>query len=395
MYIKKSIILILLFVLFLIPDFISANNLFENNKKKGKQNSTKKDSLPEWIYEVSEKVRFYGSYRINAGISKDGHTGVSDNSSRFGLKGKIPLGAKKIYYVLAGAEWGASLVKKDDKIKFSPDPGPEYAEANNALFTRLGYVGFQTPYGNLTFGKLWSVYYMVSGITDMFLVFGGEASGTYNTNTDGGVSGTGRSNSIMQYIGTFGPVSIGLQAQMRTLTANDQAFPDTYGTSIFYQSKSGFYLGVGFNKVLDGVNNPLPDEPKKGDQATVAGIRYEKNKIYLALTYSDFINHETFALNDTTTVYYSGYGMELYAKYYISNNYKWHVATGFNYMKPNENEKKAGKYDLLDFLIEGAYNFAKESKIFIAARIDYSHDVDGVIRRPTVFGGGIKYSFGY
>ncbi|MBC8487413.1 MAG: porin [Bacteroidetes bacterium] len=389
---KNSIILILFLTLFFLPDLLFANDI---ETTEGEDNSTRKDSLPEWIYNVSDKVRFYGSYRINAGMSENGYTGVADNSSRFGLKGKIPLNPKKKYYVLARAEWGAQLVSRDEKIKFSPDPGAEYAQANNALFTRLGYVGFQTPYGNLTFGKQWSVYYMVSGITDMFLAFGGEASGTYNANTDGGVSGTGRPNNAMKYTGTYGPVNIGLQAQMRTLTGNDQAFADTYGTTIYFQSKSGFYIGTGFNKVLDGVDNPEPDEAKKGDQAAVAGICYKKNRLYLACTYSNFKNHEKFDLNDTTTIYYSGQGIELYARYIIPGNEKWHISTGFNYMKPYNDIEEAGKYDLLCFIIEAGYNFSKASYAFIATRIDYSKNIDGSKRSPTLFGGGVRFSFGY
>jgi len=86
----------------------------------------------------------------------------------------------------------------------------------------------ETPFGTFSWGKQWSPYYDVAGLTDMFFTLGGEASGAYGPG-DGGIPGTGRSEKALQYRHRFGPVHVGAQVQNRARTDENVSYADTYG----------------------------------------------------------------------------------------------------------------------------------------------------------------------
>jgi len=354
----------------------------------------KTDSLPSWVSEMASIVKFYGSIRINAGVADNGHMGVADNATRFGFEGSIPLVTDQPngINVLAAAEWGASLVNRDDVIRFSGDPGAEFAEAGNAIYTRLGYVGLAKQWGSISFGKQWSVYSMVAGMTDQFMAFGGEACGQYNANTDGGVSGTGRANQASILYINKGPLHIGIQGQSRTNSTEDKKAFDTYGAAITLNI-SCFTIGATYNKVRDGVIDPMPDQAKKGDEAMCGAISYENDRLFISASWARLLKHEKIALNDSTDFYYNGNGTELFIKYIFSKSRKWHAATGFNYLRPDKNEVLAGDYDLQYFVLEAAYQFKKDSYAFLTTKIENSHNIDGSRSSLNVFGGGIRFSF--
>lgn len=239
--------------------FIAPFSLMALNPEKPVPNS-EKDSLPEWVYSMAQKVKFYGSLRINIGVADNGHTGVADNATRVGLQSRLPLvRSEKVKLDAIGtAEWGASLVDRDDVIRFQGDPGSQFAEQGNALYTRLGFVGIANDWVSYTFGKQWSAYSKVAGMTDNFLAFGGEACGQYNAGTDGGVSGTGRANraSILDF--KFAGLEFAIQGQGRAISVNDKKAFDAYGLALLY-SVGGFTVGATYNEVRDGVENPMPD----------------------------------------------------------------------------------------------------------------------------------------
>lgn len=383
---KKGILFTIL-LLFLISVICSA-------KGHGHLASeSQKDSLPEWVYKASQLAQLYGSIRINIGFSDDGHTGVADNASRFGINARHPLlpEYKGNLDVMARAEWGASLVNRDETIRFSGDPGAEFAEAGNAVYTRLGYVGLVTDWGSFTFGKQWSVYSQVAGKTDNFLVFGGEACGQYNAGTDGGVSGTGRANRSTQYNLKIGSFKMGIQGQGRAITAEDQKMFDTFGAAIMFE-KNGFFIGATYNEVRDGMEKPEPDQPIKGDEAMCGSISYQNERFVIAYSHARLIKHEKVQINDSTNYFYNGNGDELYIKYIFSPSRKWHAATGFNYLRPDKNSK-AGDFDIQYVVLEVGYKFNEGSYTFISSRIDNSHNIDGTRSDPTVFAGGIRFSF--
>lgn len=387
---------IILFSFFLLVyTFVDAQQVPDtlvNNVPDSLQNKLEPE---DFLRQGAKYINTYGSYRINFGMNTDGQFGMSDNSSRFGLQGRMPINKSETIEAFAAVELGTNLVDKDEIIVFSSDPGAQASEEGNAVYSRLGFVGISTPYFDLSIGKQWSVYYDVSGYTDQFWAFGGDASGTYNLGTDGGVSGTGRASRLLLVrLKNTGPIKVAAQAQFRALTDNDKKFGDSYGMSLRYEPKNGFMAGVAANIVADGVDNPIFDQPKKGDQAYVAGVGYVKNNINATFTLSRFFDHEKIAINDSTDYYYSGHGIELYLSYNFPNYSRWKVATGFNYLKPDASAE-VGDFEELYFLAELSYTFAKASNVFSVVKVNNNVDRMGDIDNVSIIGVGMRFSFGY
>lgn len=336
----------------------------------------------------------YGSYRIIFGLNSRGDVGVADNASRFGLFGVLPLADGSDYRMFAQMEMGMNLVSRDRVIVFRADPGYGVGEADNALYTRLGFIGIENTHFSFSVGKQWSAYYDVAAFTDLFYAFGAEASGAFNLNSDGGISGTGRANHLFLTRANFGYLKLALQAQARSISENDVSFADTWGASIRYLPQEGLQAGFAFNIVLDGVDQPTINQPMKGDQAWVASVAYVKGRYHVALLGGRYINHDKIVVNDTTSLFFSSYGSELFASFDIDAQKHWRIATGFNYLFPDKNST-VSSYRLLYFLGELSYTFAHASNIFAEVKINSGFDRHGDAVRTNVYGLGFRFSFGY
>ena len=87
------------------------------------------------------------------------------------------------------------------------------------MFTaRLGFVGVDFgPVGRMAIGKQTAVHYDVTSYTtDRFNVFGGQGTSTYVAGTDGGATGTGFADRVVNYRNTlFKILEVGIQGQFR------------------------------------------------------------------------------------------------------------------------------------------------------------------------------------
>lgn len=356
------------------------------------QESVKDNKSNEIVQKFGEYMNPYGSYRINFGVNDDGYVGMADNASRFGVAGTLPL--SKSIDAVAGIELGARLVDYDETIVFRGDPGYQVGEGNSNLFGRLGFVGVKHKYFSFTVGKQWSAYYDVAEYTDMLFAFGGEASGTFNNGTDGGVSGTGRANQLFLLRSHYKNIHIALQMQARNKTENSVRIGDTYGGSLQYISSIGLKLGFAFNIVNDGIDLPKPNEPKSGDKAYVGSIGYENDNFYVAFTYSQFYQHELKSLTDSLSVYFDGYGCEFYSSYKFGNKNRWKAALVMNTMWAAK-DQKVDDYRMLYFVGEFSYTFGVESCVFLSVKQDFPRDRTGSETQETIFATGLRFSFGY
>ena len=162
----------------------------------------------------------YGSLRTIIGIS-DGVAQVQDDATRVGIK----FSTRGPIKVFAQTEWGVDLVQSETQFNVSAQTDQGFGtltKVTNPVFTaRLGLVGVDlNKWGKLSFGKQNSVHYDITDYTtDRFNVFGGQASATYVAGTDGGVTGTGRADQVVQYHNTFLKIlELGAQAQFRGRT---------------------------------------------------------------------------------------------------------------------------------------------------------------------------------
>jgi predicted porin len=168
-----------------------------------------------WLDELAHRVDLYGRFSGHLAFTDDG-VDVANNGSRFGIKAEQKLSDG--FSVIGQGEWKVNLGQGDTRYNISENPETGLAEldstTNDAIGTRLGFLGMRFgPYGTLTLGKQWGVYYDVSEWTDRYAVFGAHGSSTYNAGTDGGQTGEGRANDAVIYRVALGPVRLGAQAQ--------------------------------------------------------------------------------------------------------------------------------------------------------------------------------------
>lgn len=325
----------------------------------------------------------YGSLRIAFGSDSDGKTGMRDNVSRIGIRGAAEI--REGVEVLATAELGMNIWGREREIIFGGDPGAPAGQVDNVLFARVGFLGFKGRAGQLTWGKQWSPYSEVAGMTDQAYLFGADAAGIYAAGTDGGTSGTGRADWATQYRWANETLSLGLQAQTRSKSENDRPWADTIQGALTWRVTDGFKVGVAWHEVRDGVPDPAPDQAKEGDQATVVAMAFERPRLYVGMTYADLENHE----RDDTGTFFSGRGIEVFSRYRLTD--RWAVEGVFNDLEPDDSYD--GQYRLRYFAGTFSYVYAKNSTIYAGYKADLTRAADGSDVRNDVFGMGINYSF--
>jgi outer membrane protein N len=332
----------------------------------------------------------YGSLRVVAGINSDGQTGIDNNGSRVGLNFLADI--TETIEAVGRAEFGLNLVDNDQELDFSPgDPNFAVGEGAETISTRLGYVGARGELGEFTWGKRWSVYYdYCAEWTDRFLAVGGDASGTYNAGTDGGISGTGRAEAAFQYRSPdLGPFSAGVQWQNRSRTDEDEDFADTWGAALDVELGAGLKLGVAFNDVRDGVDDPELNEPKEGDQSFIVGAQWTMGDWYVAANYNRSDEHET----DDEGTFFDAQGAELYASLALDARHT--VYAGFNWLEPDDSDY-GGDFERRYVAAGVSRAFGLErsrSVVFLECALEDSTAADGSDGRDSVFGGGMRLNF--
>jgi predicted porin len=332
----------------------------------------------------------YGSFRIVAGINEDGETGIDNNASRIGLNLEADLTDRIL--AIGRAEFGLNLVDNDQELDFSPgDPNFAVGEGADTISTRLGYVGARGELGEFTWGKRWSVYYdYCAEWTDRFMAVGGDASGTYNAGTDGGISGTGRAEACFQYRSPqWGPFRAGVQWQNRSRTEEDEDFGDTWGAALDVELGAGLTLGAAFNDVRDGVDDPELNEAKAGDQSFIVGAQWKRGDWYVGANYNVSEEHET----DNEGTFFDAQGAELYASLALDERNK--VYAGFNWLEPDDGDY-GGDFERRYLAAGVSRSFGLErapSVVFLECALEDSTSADGSDGRDSVFGGGMRFNF--
>jgi len=324
----------------------------------------------------------YGSLRAAFVVDEDGFAELRNNSSRLGLRGEKRFASG--VNAFARYEVGMNLVANDRAI-ISGDPGAPIGQGAFPLFTRLGFVGIQSRFGMLSFGKQWAAYYDVAEFTDQFQIFGGAAHGGFGAGTDGGLAGTGRAEKALLYRETIGWFSGAVQTQIRATSPNDRHVFDTWGASVILGKATGFAAGAAFNQVRDGVAAPNPNQAHLGDEAAIFGARFRSANWYSAATYSVLTDHEI----DDLGRRFSGDGIELALRRAFGPRY-W-IELGFNNLRPDSDHD--GDFRTRFWLANLIYQFGDASRVFIGGRIDDSRNSDNTRRALGAFTAGLNYTF--
>jgi len=345
-----------------------------------KRQAGKVDRPDEWS-DAPSGVDLYGSARLRY-RKAGGETDLEDGGSRVGVNATWQYRPQS--WLFGRAEAGFNLLNTFEAV-FQPG-SRESDSSGSALFPRLYYAGLETPDLIASFGKNWSTYYQVTGFTDLFDSTGGSASGTYNAQTDGGYTGTGRADSVLQTRLTVDWFPESLRVKPFDMNVQLQ-----YGRRIPHVEDARYGLGLGLSGVFKtredtevGLAYNFAEVKTKGDPAVVAaGIdgnahalavsaRRIRDRWYLASTVSRMLNHET----TDEQRYVDAWGWEVYGRYRLFGKL-WAVG-GWNWLKPDAGQPLAGQYRVKYGVLGLRYSIKEFRRlVYLEARFDKSRDADG------------------
>jgi len=326
---------------------------------------------------------FYGSLRVRSLATEGAIFEIIDRFSRIGWHARYPGG--KRWAVLGRLEAGVNLVNQNPTVDVGGDPGHAFGEGRQAVTTRLGYVGFETPYGDLTWGKQWSVYYDVAGWTDRYYTFGARASGAFALG-DGGINGTGRAETAFLYRKGWRPLQVGLQVQNRERTDNNRNFADTYGGSLRWSASDALTIGLAYNQVRDGVEDPGLNEPHLGDTASIIGVLWDRGPLELAVVLSRGEQRE----RDDEGTWFDSVGSEVFGQWSLDEH--WSLFGGLNWLEPDDDSVDTD-YRILDYLIGAAYDLNRNVIISGELRLSESLTAAGEPVREDTFAFGVNLNW--
>jgi len=294
-------------------------------------------------------------------------------------------------WIFVRYEAGFNLLKE---LGLNTDTNYDAFKSGETFYTRLAYVGFQKDEYILLLGKNWSTYYQVASFTDRFSALGGEASGVYNAKSDGGDSGTGRANDVLQTRLTFDFTEINLQVQDKQNIPyiENAKYNYGFGASMILNPLKNFKIGLAYNysKInLDSIPLAKRHNLNGNMSAYLLGVQWYSQDWYLGATYSKNYNLQTTDNNN----YIDSSGLEFYTQYQIVQNI-WFLG-GYNYSKPSSYEPESEDYLLsygilgLRYTIDG---FSKiiymETKLDQGKRVKYNKNNNQIIL-------GIRWDFKY
>lgn len=271
------------------------------------------------------ELSVYGRLGVLTALTA-GEAQVQDNASRL----RFDYSSTSTHRFFAAAEWAVNLTTSASTINpgETTDDGFVSLEESSSevLSARLGYIGIDLrDFGTLTLGKQWSVYYDVTGYTDEFNAFGAEATATFNSETDGGFTGTGRADGALVYRESFFDeiLDIGVQVQMRDLQNGE--FVDGYGFSARGRVLPRVEVGVSYIRSMidDAVKGVVPGLEDDSEYLS-AGMRYRSDKLVLSAVYAKQRNGDLARFSDvqnglplTIAEVFDAEGVELFGRYQL------------------------------------------------------------------------------
>ena len=337
---------------------------------------------PEDEVPAADEIRFYGSVRLRY---RDSGLGVfrSDGGSRLGVDGQWQVGPDSL--IFGRFEIGINVLDTADLL-FNPGDRPQGEKFSDHAFLRLVYAGIETPDYILAVGKNWSSYYRVTSFTDRFQGTGASASGTFNANTDGGYTGTGRADNVIQarlWTSDFADASLLKQMTLNMQLQHGEPIPilddynygTAFGVSTVMETITGMGIGIAYNRAyIDSADLPaLAANGIEGDAMALAvGLRWFGEDWYLGTVRSRLKNHES----TLDGIYFDGVGWELYLQYRLYK--RWWAVAGFNQLTPDDSETQVGEFEVDYDIIGLRYSFNEfRQMIYANVRLESSRSRDG------------------
>jgi hypothetical protein len=234
---------------------------------------------------------------------------------------------------------------------------------------------------------------VTSYTTDRFNVFGGQGTSTYVAGTDGGASGTGFADRVVNYRNTiFKIFEIGIQGQFRGTDSNG------VGGSVQLTILPGVKVGGAYTHTnWSPTTQDLVRGLRGNADYTAIGTRVDWRILELGLVYSHQDNGDFAQIpigNVNTPVAFDADGVELYARAGLG---PIGLIGGFTYLGPDVKDPLLDPDFKTAYLILGAEWFvaARTAKIYTESKIDLGSVTATGASGDSVFTIGFRYDFSW
>ena len=350
-------------------------------------------------------VRMKGWFDVRAVHTQD-QTELVDGVSRLNLNFARDMGDD--WEAIATYETGINMAGQTS-IAFAG--GDTFQTRRDDLLNlRLGYVGAKHPrWGQLTLGKQWGAYYDLAGITDNGRTWGGAASGVYNFNGDGGLSGTGRAEQAIQYRNQWGNFSLALQTQQQTSSdeidefdlggapvgrITEVKYDSTVGATLSYTLLEDHFVAVAWNEGTFVGTLEVGGNIERDDRIAAIGYAYGEysDGIYFAAMYADSDFHE---LDNLNRLMPESEGIEVFASYRGKSRFMPYILYNSLEAKGRYAELYFGDEFHRQFVALGAiYWWGEQTSLYLDIRIDSSSmSISQNQLEDDGAGLGMRYSF--
>lgn len=312
-------------------------------------------------------------------------TEIIDNSSRINFSfERTEINGWSSFAV---AEWGINLVDGGNNAtfyngKFGNENGDDF------LYNRLGCIGLKNDtWGKLSFGKQWGAYYSVAETTDLPNIYTGYGVGVY-TFGDGGLTGTGRADSALQYSNNWGRFSFIIQYEAnnhKNVVVEESSdanikMSDSYGASGSFYLTDEFKLIAGFNSFkINSTDNIYDDEASE-----IYGFGFSYGNYY---HYSENRQADglyiggNFHTSNKNELYegelFDSKGYELMIAYHLDNGFIPLVLLSHLELDATEDNFFTGEFKQEFLMIGLHYKISDDTVLFVENKIDFSV-IDGV-----------------
>jgi predicted porin len=312
-----------------------------------KQQLNKKNRLLNYI-DILLPAKYYISLRPQLG----------NNGSKKGMKFRDGGSRGGFFYYKEFGNQIEIMSQYEAGISFNSDvPFINISDGDNSS-RRLSYISLIYHNESIVIGKYWSTYYDIASFTDYFMAFGAQASGAFNNLSDGGDSGTGRPDRVIQIKTKHDRYKIKLQFQPTHLAPEniDTEYQYSLSSSIIYKYSDYLYIGasIAYAK-FDNITEHMADIGIDGnDQSYILGFTYKRDRYSINSIVSYTKNH----MNDDLGIYFDSIGTELYLQYDISDSIR--IAGGSNIMLPTSGDY-LGSYSIKTNILSLQYTFGAKT----------------------------------
>ena len=335
----------------------------------------------------------YGQWRTHLAAFND-TVEVQDNATRVGVNFRT----RGTIQMFVGAEWGVNLVRSSTQFNLSaagPDDLGEVTTTSSSPFiARLGFIGIDFgPAGRVGIGKQWSVHYDVAGYTtDRFNVFGGQGTHAYVAGTDGGVTGTGRADRVVNYRNKiFKILDVGLQGQFRGADANG------VGGSAQVTIVPGVKVGAAYTHTnfSQTARDGIQGLDASADY-TAVGTRIDWKYLELGFVYSHHTSGDMVQVpvgDANRNVAVDANGTELFARV---RGGPIAVIGGFTHQGPTNRDPLLNpEFKTSYMILGGEWLVASRAKLYTESKIDLDTTSATGASGDSVFTVGFRYDFSW